>query len=342
MKFGRLTRITAVMAGVPIAAGALAAGTANAHGTMGNPVSRIAACHQEGPENPQSDVCRRLVAENGTQPLYDWNEVNIPNADGRHREIIPDGRLCSAGRDKYSGLDNPGEWRSTGLPSGGTFTFEYVVTAPHAGFIDFYVTTDDWNPNTPLTWDELEPEPFARLDQPAASDGRYTLTAQLPRKSGHHLVYTIWQRTDSPEAFYTCSDVEFGDAVADEGGAPAGDAFAPAGDGALDRSRDSADTGGSDHDGHTDGTGRAHDGTQGAQGAPDPADDAEDNAVLVSDGGAPADTAAGPDRQDAGETLPVTGSALTGLFLAAAAAMAAGTAGVVLARRSRTAGARHG
>ena len=28
-------------------------------------------------------------------------------------------------------------------------------------------------------------------------------------KSGEHLIYAVWQRDDSPEAFYTCMDVEF-------------------------------------------------------------------------------------------------------------------------------------
>src|SRR5688500_6886925 len=79
----------------------LAPGTASAHGAVHNPVSRIAACYAEGPEHPDSQVCKDLVAMSGTQPLYDWNEVNIANADGQHRQLIPDGKLCSANREKY-------------------------------------------------------------------------------------------------------------------------------------------------------------------------------------------------------------------------------------------------
>merc|ERR1712062_750838 len=29
-------------------------------------------------------------------------------------------------------------------------------------------------------------------------------------KSGKHVIYAVWQRNDSPEAFYSCSDVVFG------------------------------------------------------------------------------------------------------------------------------------
>ncbi|WP_328796398.1 lytic polysaccharide monooxygenase [Halosaccharopolyspora lacisalsi] len=28
-------------------------------------------------------------------------------------------------------------------------------------------------------------------------------------KSGRHIIYSVWQRSDSPEAFYNCSDVLF-------------------------------------------------------------------------------------------------------------------------------------
>ncbi|MGW4801835.1 lytic polysaccharide monooxygenase, partial [Nonomuraea sp. NPDC004297] len=38
----------------------------------------------------------------------------------------------------------------------------------------------------------------------------YTMTAKLPSRQGRHLIYAIWQRSDSPEAFYSCSDVVFG------------------------------------------------------------------------------------------------------------------------------------
>jgi chitin-binding protein len=93
---------------VPVAgARSRGSGPAAAHGSLTDPVGRAAACHAEGPENPRSAACKALVAAGGTQPLYDWNEVNTGDAAGRHREIIPDGKLCSAGRDKYRGLDLP-------------------------------------------------------------------------------------------------------------------------------------------------------------------------------------------------------------------------------------------
>lgn len=333
MRFGRVLRSAAVFTAVPVAVTGLATAPASAHGTLGNPVSRIAACFEEGPENPRSEVCRRLVAENGTQPLYDWNEVNIADAAGRHQEIIPDGRLCSAGRDKYSGLDDPGEWRSTQMPSGGEFSFEYSVTAPHRGAIEYYVTTDDWDPTTPLTWAELEPEPFAVHQDPVAENGTYSITADLPQKSGQHLIYTIWQRSDSPEAFYTCSDVTFGaggtaapaETAGDDGfEAPAAEEGHGADHAAEDTTADSgAESGAPDEEG-TDGA----DGTE------------SDDTVEADTAERDLDASPAAAHNDHGDgqaeaALPRTGSAVTGLFAAAIVLMASGAGAIHLARRRR-------
>ncbi|MFI9003174.1 lytic polysaccharide monooxygenase [Streptomyces sp. NPDC053541] len=194
----------------------LAAGPAFAHGSMTDPVSRVAGCHAEGPEHPKSAACRAAVAAGGTQALYDWNGVNIANAAGRHREIIPDGELCSAGNEKFRGLDLArADWPATALKSGPR-TFRYRGTAPHRGTFELYVTKDGYDPSKPLKWSDLEAEPFARVVDPGMANGDYVFTGTVPEKSGRHLIYSIWQRSDSPEAFYACSDVVFGK---DTGGA---------------------------------------------------------------------------------------------------------------------------
>ncbi|MFD9907121.1 lytic polysaccharide monooxygenase [Streptomyces sp. NPDC059063] len=194
----------------PLALSVLAAAPAAAHGSMTDPVSRVAACFQEGPEAPKSAACKALVRAGGTQPLYDWNEVNIANAAGRSKQIIPDGKLCSAGNAKYKGLDLPRtDWPSTRL-SAGKHTFRYRATAPHRGSFELYVTKDAYDPAKPLKWSDLEKKPFAKVTDPKLVNGSYVFSGTVPAKSGRHLVYSIWQRSDSPEAFYTCSDVVFG------------------------------------------------------------------------------------------------------------------------------------
>ncbi len=197
--------------------------------------------------------------ERGTQAFYDWNEVNIPDAAGRHRQIIPDGKLCSAGRDKYKGLDLPRtDWPATAMKAG-PHTFRYRATAPHKGTFELYLTKDGYDPSKPLTWSDLEPEPFAKATDPALEDGGYVIEGTVPKRSGRQLVYSIWQRSDSPEAFYSCSDVAFGG----EGGDGAGKApKAPD----AQQIAAGADKSTVDHGGHGGGDGGSGHGTEGGGG----------------------------------------------------------------------------
>ncbi|MFE1380596.1 lytic polysaccharide monooxygenase [Streptomyces sp. NPDC058740] len=188
---------------------------ASAHGAVFNPVSRVAACYAEGPETPKSQVCKDLVADSGTQPLYDWNEVNIANADGHHQALIPDGKLCSANREKYRALD----WARTDWPATavapGAFGFRIRATAAHSGTMTMYITKQGFDPTRPLKWSDLDTTPVAVYNTTrTATDGYYAFNGTLPTRSGRHIVYMVWQRNDSPEAFYSCSDVTFGTAGA--------------------------------------------------------------------------------------------------------------------------------
>ncbi|WP_449350221.1 lytic polysaccharide monooxygenase auxiliary activity family 9 protein [Streptomyces shaanxiensis] len=195
----------------PLALTALATAPAAAHGSLGDPVSRVSQCYAEGPESPKSDACRAAVAGGGTQALYDWNGIRIGDAGGRHQELIPDGRLCSANNDEFKGLDLArADWPATSVRSG-SYTFKYRVTAPHKGTFKIYLTKPGYDPAQPLAWDDLDlSHPVATATDPVASGGFYTFSGTLPERSGKQLLYAVWQRSDSPEAFYSCSDVTFG------------------------------------------------------------------------------------------------------------------------------------
>ncbi|MCK7623187.1 lytic polysaccharide monooxygenase [Streptomyces sp. RS10V-4] len=206
----------------PVALTVLTATPAAAHGSMSDPVSRVAACYAEGPESPTSAACKAAVRVGGTQALYDWNGVRDGDAGGRSKERIPDGKLCSAGSDEYKGLDLPrADWPATPLKAG-KHTFRYRATAPHKGTFELYLTKAGYDPAKPLGWSDLEARPFAKVTDPALVNGSYVFDGTVPARSGRHLVYSIWQRSDSPEAFYTCSDVVFGKAGGGTGSGAAG------------------------------------------------------------------------------------------------------------------------
>ncbi|MBW1602215.1 lytic polysaccharide monooxygenase [Streptomyces sp. JJ66] len=350
----RTTRAVALTAlGVaPLALTGLAATPAVAHGSLADPVSRVAACYAEGPESPDSAACKAAIAASGTQAFYDWNEVNIGDAAGRHREIIPDGELCSAGREKYRGLDLPrADWPATAMNSG-THTFRYTATAPHKGSFELYITKDGYDPTQPLTWADLEPEPFAKVTEPKVANGAYSFSGDIPEKSGRHLIYSVWQRSDSPEAFYTCSDVTFG---GDAGAQPGGDdAQAGAEPPAEETSQPSAPTreqieAGREestvsHDGHGGDAPHEEHGTRSEREdhtedhapEPSPADDQESVAHHSEDSDAGPAPAGGSEDVNLAET-GADDTART-IALGGTAALAVGTAIVLVTLRRRAAG----
>ncbi|WP_172967764.1 lytic polysaccharide monooxygenase [Micromonospora sp. WMMA2032] len=189
---------------------------AQAHGALQAPASRTYACYTDGivgsgeivPENP---ACQAAVAAGGTQPLYDWYGVLRSDGGGRTRGYIPDGQLCSGGNPKYAAYDAPrADWPATPVRADGTYDFSYGAWVPHPGGIRLYITKDGYDPTKPLTWDDLEAQPFLTADpQPPVSDGAYRFSGQLPHRSGRHVIYSVWSRTDSQETFYGCSDVDF-------------------------------------------------------------------------------------------------------------------------------------
>ncbi|MFI8349419.1 lytic polysaccharide monooxygenase [Streptomyces sp. NPDC085596] len=207
----RAAATAAALGLAPLTLGGLAAAPAAAHGSMGGPVSRVAQCFAEGPESPKSAACQAAVAAGGTQALYDWNGIRIGDAGGRHQQLIPDGKLCGAGNDEFKGLDLArADWPATDVRSG-PHTFKYRVTAPHKGTFEVYATKPGYDPAKPLAWSDLDlAHPVAKSTDPVATDGFYTFSGRLPDRTGRQLLYAVWQRSDSPEAFYSCSDVDFG------------------------------------------------------------------------------------------------------------------------------------
>ncbi|MFG2297414.1 lytic polysaccharide monooxygenase [Streptomyces sp. NPDC048603] len=319
----------------PLALAATATTPAVAHGSMTDPVSRVATCFAEGPESPKSAACKAAVRASGTQAFYDWNEVNIGDAGGRHKQLIPDGKLCSAGRDKYKGLDLArGDWPASPMKAG-AHTFRYRGTAPHKGSFALYITRDGYDPSKPLKWSDLEAKPFATVTDPGMRGGEYVFTGTVPKKSGRHLIYSIWQRSDSPEAFYTCSDVVFGK---DNGSGP----------GPQPTGKPSTKPGTKPTGQPTAPTGPQTGTTPAVPAAPaTPTGDAHGHSAHGGASPSPlasTSTVAAPESSSGGGGLAQTGgnSATPAIAIAGAGALAVGAAVVFGLARRRAAGGRHG
>ncbi|WP_433478730.1 lytic polysaccharide monooxygenase auxiliary activity family 9 protein [Spirillospora sp. CA-142024] len=214
---------------------ALPAAPARAHGALENPGSRATGCEPGRGADRASAACRAAARLSGAA-LAEWDELRVPNVRGRDREMIPDGELCSAGIERFRGLDLPrADWPATRLTAGARHTFRYRVSIPHRGGLRLYVTRDGYRPTRPLTWASLEAKPFLEVTDPPRRNGAYVFAGRLPRgKTGRHVIYTVWQTSDTPDTYYSCSDITFSAArtrPADRGATPArtGGATAPGG-----------------------------------------------------------------------------------------------------------------
>ncbi len=166
------------------------------------PGSRTYLCYVDGhlvtgqirPVNP---ACRRALASGGSEPFYDWFGVLRADGAGRSRGFVPDGALCSAGFVKFAGFDAPGtDWPVTHLTAGATPNPSYGNRVSDAAALRVFITRDGYDPNTPLTWADMEPEALPGMRMPAG-------------KTGRHVIYSVWHRPGSQETFYNCADVVF-------------------------------------------------------------------------------------------------------------------------------------
>jgi len=217
-----IQRLAVFTAAVIVAAGvavALPPAGAGAHGVTMMPGARTFLCYQDGLRatgeiSPYNPACAAAVAQGGTQPLYDWFGVLRSDGGGRTTGFIPDGQICSGGTTKYAAYNAARtDWPLTHLTSGATVQFRHSNWAQHPGSFNLYITRDGWSPTTPLAWADLVP--FASVTNPPASGGPgalnyYYWNGQLPTgKTGRHIVFIQWVRSDSQENFYSCSDVVF-------------------------------------------------------------------------------------------------------------------------------------
>jgi predicted carbohydrate-binding protein with CBM5 and CBM33 domain len=216
-KLAAYSAVLIVAAGV---AAVIAPNQASAHGAPLIPGSRTWFCYQDGltPQGnivPRNPACAAAVAQSGDNSLYNWFGVLRSDAAGRTTGYIPDNRLCSGNNPTYLGYDLArSDWPVTHLTAGANIQFRYNNWANHPGTFFLYVTRNGWSPTQGLAWSDLEP--FGQVTDPPAIggpgsvDGYYHWNGNLPSgKSGRHIIYMRWVRSDSAENFFSCSDVVF-------------------------------------------------------------------------------------------------------------------------------------
>nr|WP_246108558.1 lytic polysaccharide monooxygenase [Streptomyces sedi] len=195
---------------------------AAAHGSTILPGARTYLCYLDLRENgstqmPSNAACASAVQQSGTTPLYNWFAVLDSNGAGRTTGYIPDGTLCSGGNrgpfdfSAYNAVRS--DWPTTHLSSGANIELRHSNWAHHPGQFNVYITKSSWSPNQSLGWGDLEQ--ISTVTNPpqrggvGSEEGHYYWNVQLPNRSGQHIVFVHWIRSDSQENFYSCSDVVF-------------------------------------------------------------------------------------------------------------------------------------
>jgi predicted carbohydrate-binding protein with CBM5 and CBM33 domain len=207
MSVVRRTAAVVAAGGFAAVAGLVPALPALAHGAPVQPVSRTAACAAGG-TSAGTAACRAARAANGG-PFGDFDNLRVPGVNGRDKQYIPDGALCSGDLPEFRGLNLPRtDWPATRLAAGGKLTIRYRTTIPHAGIFRVYLTRQGYDPTKPLRWSDLSADPILTVTDPPVTGGAYTFGGRLPAdRTGRHVLYTVWQTTSTPDTYYACSDL---------------------------------------------------------------------------------------------------------------------------------------
>ncbi|GAA1620867.1 lytic polysaccharide monooxygenase [Actinoplanes couchii] len=180
-----------------------------AHGSPTTPISRNSACAGNGTRRDTAACKAALKAADGFLGAYD--NLRLANvADDRER--VPDGELCSGGLDLYRGLDLArDDFPSTKVRSGQNLKINYRGTIPHQGSFRLFLTKGGYEPTEKLGWGDL-----TKLDEikdPPLTGGSYRMSVKLPKRTGRHILYVVWETSSTPDTYYSCSDLVFPDPV---------------------------------------------------------------------------------------------------------------------------------
>lgn len=220
-----LARISVALA-APVLVAVFSGVPALAHGAPTTPLSRSAGC-QPGGKWAGTAACKAVVATSGK---LDWDNLRLANVNGKDRQKVPDGKLCSAGLADFRGLDLArADWPTSSFAAGSQVTFTYKGTIPHQGTFRWYLTRNGFDPTKPLRWADLDEAPFLAAKDPPLKNGNYTMTGKLPAdRTGRHLMYTVWQNSSTPDTYYSCADVVLTGATPAAAASPTGSAKAAA------------------------------------------------------------------------------------------------------------------
>jgi chitin-binding protein len=166
-------------------------------------------------------------------PMAAYNFMSVvTHSWGRAKALPLPAHVCSFDSETWNGAqtpwDTPLAWPTTPMSPGlQDITWNAAWGAHYDDTRDFsyWITKPDFvfSPDRELTWADFETEPFCVElyddKNPEANPNlvvdkvniKFTTKCQVPPRSGHHVIYGEWGRTESTlQRFHGCIDVAFG------------------------------------------------------------------------------------------------------------------------------------
>ena len=207
-----------------------------ADGAIESPPSRNWLCGGvTKPDHFQSGTAQTPECEEAfeTLPMAGYNFMSVVTNDKGRAEVTPlPNHVCSFDSKTWQGAltpwDTPMQWPTTPMePGARTFMWNgsWGLHADDTRDFSFWITKTGFvfDPTRELTWDDFEEASFCTelydhqqstanpnivLD---AEKQTFTIRCDVPARSGHHVVYAEWGRTESTwQRFHGCVDLAFG------------------------------------------------------------------------------------------------------------------------------------
>jgi chitin-binding protein len=183
---------------------------AQAHGTIVSPATRAYQCWQAWGNNhtnpamqQQDPMCYQAFQAN-PDTMWNWMSALRDGLGAQFQARTPDGQLCSNALSRNNSLNTPGAWRTTNV--GRSFTVQLYDQASHgADYFRAYVTKQGFDPKTQrLGWGNLD---LITTTGRYAPSQNISFNVSTSGRTGHHILFVIWQASHLDQAYMWCSDI---------------------------------------------------------------------------------------------------------------------------------------
>ncbi|WP_224732631.1 lytic polysaccharide monooxygenase [Francisella sp. SYW-9] len=164
-------------------------------------------------------LCRDKVNDGcDVRSLYEPQSFEV--GDGNFESGSMGNEVGSGGLGPDLAEQTASRWAKTVVRSGPT-TFRWHFAAAHwttsPTSFKFWITKPDWDPNKPLTREDFESQPLncynpiPNFVNSFPNDGRdkFTITCDLPQRTGYQVIAAEWDVGDTSMSFFNVIDVDF-------------------------------------------------------------------------------------------------------------------------------------